>query len=167
MKSSTLAIVVVVIVAIIGLGWWWYAKAPSTTGPAQTQTQTTGTDQGQPDTGVTAGVGASVGQPVSAFTVRYTSSGFSPSTMTVPVGTTVTFIDQTADPMWLASDPHPSHTAYDGTSRSTHCAAGYSGPAPFDECSAGTTFTFTFTKAGSFGYHNHLNDNDHGTIVVQ
>ncbi len=100
-------------------------------------------------------------------TVTYTSAGFSPKSVTIAKGGTVTFVNQAGSAMWVASDPHPVHTSYDGTSRSQHCAAGYTGPKPFDQCSGTGNFTFTFDKAGSFGYHNHSNDNDAGTIIVQ
>ena len=173
MKNSTLAAIVVLIIAVVGLGWWFYAKAPAAT-PADTQTQaqatgntpTAGTDQGQPDTGVKVGV--DLGGAPAAVTVTYGANGFSPSTVTVAKGGTVTFKAAAgADEMWIASDPHPTHTGYDGTNKATHCAAGYTGPKPLDQCSAGASFTFTFEKTGSFGYHNHGNAGDRGTVVVQ
>ena len=70
--------------------------------------------------------------------------------------------------MWVASNPHPTHTGYDSTSRDTHCAAGYTGPIPFDECAAisSGSYSFTFTKTGSFGYHNHSDHAMIGTVVV-
>ncbi|MES2203455.1 MAG: plastocyanin/azurin family copper-binding protein [Patescibacteria group bacterium] len=166
MKNSTLAAVVVIIIAIIGLGWWWYAKAPAPTFIPADTTQTSGTDQGQPDTGVTASV--DVGTAPTQVAVAYGANGFNPSTITVAKGSTVTFIAGAgAGQMWVASDPHPSHTGYDGTGRTTHCAAGYTGAKPFDQCSTGTTFSFTFDKTGTFGYHNHFNDSAKGTIVVK
>ena len=69
--------------------------------------------------------------------------------------------------MWVASAPHPSHTGYDGTSRQTHCVAGYSGPKPFDQCAAGTSFSFTFKQTGTWPYHDHNNSGKFGTVVVQ
>lgn len=69
--------------------------------------------------------------------------------------------------MWVASDPHPAHDNYDGTSGSQHCAAGYTGAAPFDQCSAGDSFTFTFDKAGKWGYHNHAAHQDQATVIVK
>ena len=101
--------------------------------------------------------------------VTYNGDNFSPSTVTIAEGGTVTFTDTDTGPnpqMWVASDPHPIHNGYDGTSLQQHCAPGYTGAAPFDECSSGTSFTFTFTKVGSWGYHDHLNESLGGTVVV-
>jgi plastocyanin len=66
--------------------------------------------------------------------------------------------------MWIASDPHPTHQGYSGTTRDQHCPD-TSGTA-FDECAAGTTYTFVFEKVGSWGYHNHANISSRGTVVV-
>ncbi|MFB6076721.1 MAG: hypothetical protein ABEK12_01155 [Candidatus Nanohaloarchaea archaeon] len=37
----------------------------------------------------------------------------------------------------------------------------------FDQCSTGTTYTFTFGKTGEWAYHNHVRSGDTGTVVVQ
>ncbi len=102
-----------------------------------------------------------------ANTVVYADGGFTPQTITIKKGQSVNFVSQTGNPMWVATNPHPAHTGYDNTSLSTHCAAGYSGPAPFDECQSGQSYTFKFDKAGTWDYHNHLLANDGGTVVVE
>lgn len=87
-------------------------------------------------------------------TVNYTNSGFSPSTITIKKGDTVVFVNQSSGSMWVASNPHPTHTDY---------------PA-FDEkaaVSSGSSWSFTFDKTGSWGYHNHKDPSSLGTIVVE
>ncbi len=100
-------------------------------------------------------------------TVTYSASGFSPATITIAKGGTVTFVDQAGTPMWVASDEHPSHTEFDGTSRTTHCATGYTGTKPFDQCGAGQSYSFMFSKVGTFDYHNHSAAQYTGKVVVQ
>jgi plastocyanin len=56
--------------------------------------------------------------------------------------------------MWVASDPHPIHTDYSAFDAKQ-------GIAP------GDTYSFTFTKTGNWGFHNHLNPSATGTITVQ
>lgn len=102
----------------------------------------------------------------SSITVSYTNAGFSPNTVTVKKGQTVMFLNETSGPMWVGADEHPSHTMYSGTSRTTHCAADYTGEKPFDQCGSGATYTFTFTKPGTWTYHNHAAAQAQGTIVV-
>ncbi len=98
-------------------------------------------------------------------TVRYTASGFSPKTVNIKVGDTVNFVSEVGE-MWVGSDVHPSHTGYDSTSRSTHCAGDYTGEKPFDQCARGENYSFTFTKTGSWGYHDHIKAANEGTVIV-
>lgn len=163
MKTSTMVVIVLVLLIIFG-GWWLFFKtAPTAAMSAAVDTSTdTTTTQTTSDTSAPTA-------PMSA-TVTYTDAGFSPATVTVAKGGSITFINQSSHRMWVASDPHPTHEGYDGTTRSQHCPASYTGAKPFDECSAaqaGGSFTFTFNQSGSWGYHNHAVDEDKGTIIVQ
>lgn len=96
-------------------------------------------------------------------TVFYTDSGFKPKTITVQEGETVTWLDRSSSEMWVGSDVHPSHTVYDGTTLSEHCATGEK---TFDQCEIGEKFSFTFEKTGEWGYHNHRRAADVGTVKV-
>ncbi len=179
MKLSTI-IVIFVGILIIGTGAWWYMTQNSgATANPQGATvvnvnNNTGSDYTPPaentgsttnngvDVGVTAGVGVA-----KTVTVNYTSAGFSPASVTLKKGDTVKFVSTDGSTMWVGADEHPTHTEYDGTSRTTHCAAGYTGEKAFDQCATGSTYSFTFTKTGSFEYHNHMAPQKSGTVVVQ
>ncbi len=94
--------------------------------------------------------------------IIHTDSGFVPASFTVTAGTSVTFQNSGSGAMRVASDPHPAHTDYPTTGG---CVA-----STFDSCSniaPGMSWTFTFDKVGTWGYHNHLNPSEKGTIVVQ
>ncbi len=84
-------------------------------------------------------------------TVTYTEDGFSPETLTVKSGTTVTFKNESGKQMWVASNPHPIHT--------DHSA--------FDQKTTGDTYTFTFEEKDEYKYHNHLSPFKGGKIVVE
>lgn len=157
MKNSPLIWLVVVAAIVLAIGVYFFttqnAAAPETTEEPMTQTPTDGTGA-EPDASVS----------VSLNTIRLTDTGFSPATLTVKKGTTVTFINQTSDTMWIGADEHPTHTEYDGTARSEHCP-NTSGTA-FDQCGVGNTYSFTFNKVGTWEYHNHTDASQHGTVVV-
>lgn len=165
MKTSSITTIIIALIIIVGAVWYFSSQpAPSPLGTSPTSTAPTGT---QAPTTTPTTTGSTASAPMSA-TVHYTASGFSPATVTIAEGGSVTFVaDPGAGSMWVASGVHPTHAVYDGTSRTEHCAAGYTGPAPFDECAAGSTFTFTFDKVGSWQYHNHLDASNTGTVVVQ
>jgi len=100
--------------------------------------------------------------------ITYSNSGYSPSTLTIKKGETVTFKNQSSRSMWPASAMHPTHRAYSNTSLDEHCPD-TTGIA-FDACKGflpGQSFSFTFNQVGTWKYHNHLNPGDIGTIVVE
>ncbi|MDE2078922.1 MAG: hypothetical protein KGI73_00895 [Patescibacteria group bacterium] len=178
MKTSYIVTGLVAVVLIIG-GVWYFSSSNSGNesgeygNPAATQNinlaPTTGATEtsgaGSQATPATQGPGAAAPQTV---TVTYDGSSFSPSTINIHTGDTVTFVDSSSNPMWVASGVHPTHTVYDGTDRSTHCATGYTGPTPFDECQASTaSYSFTFTKTGTWPFHNHVNPSATGKVVVE
>lgn len=87
--------------------------------------------------------------------VIYTDSGFSPGTLTIKQGQTVTFENQSSSGMSVASNPHPTHTDYPEFDQYKSSQRGQQ------------TYTFTFEKVGRWGFHNHLNPSSGGTIIVQ
>jgi plastocyanin len=100
-------------------------------------------------------------------TITYGANGFSSSNVTVPVGTTVTWVNQGGDDMWVATARHPDHTVYDGTSTDQHCTnTGPTSAAVFDQCGNTARYSFTFTKPGTWFYHNHSNARHFGSVTV-
>ena len=56
--------------------------------------------------------------------VLYTNSGFQPGSVEIKAGGTVTFLNQSDKKMWVASDPHPTHTNYPGFDEGMPVAGG-------------------------------------------
>ncbi len=101
--------------------------------------------------------------------VTYTDSGYSPKTLRIKLGDVVVFQNNSARPMWPASDIHPTHQIYSGTSISEHCGKPIAQEA-FDACASiapGGFWVFTFNKPGSWNYHDHLNPVATGTVIVE
>ncbi len=86
--------------------------------------------------------------------VTYTSNGFSPAVLHITLGDTVVFKNAATAQMWVASDPHPTHTGLPGFDANKGIVSNAS-------------YSFTFMRRGTFGYHNHLNASDRGTIIVE
>ncbi|MEX1112358.1 MAG: cupredoxin domain-containing protein [Candidatus Andersenbacteria bacterium] len=87
-------------------------------------------------------------------TIRISETGFSPTQLTVAAGTTVTFVNDGQALHWPASDLHPTHTALPG----------------FDAkrgLPTGETYSYTFTEVGTWRFHDHLNPQETGTVVVE
>jgi plastocyanin len=77
--------------------------------------------------------------------VAIQNMAFNPTTLTVPVGTTVT---------WKNFDSTTHHIVSD------------TGVFQSSDLSNGQTFNFTFTKAGNYPYHCSIHPSMTGTIVV-
>lgn len=99
--------------------------------------------------------------------VYYTSDGFQPSSITIEQGETVSWISNGSRAMEVASDRHPTHTQYAGSSRREHCRNGDQIGQAFDQCSEGDEFSFTFATTGEWGYHNHEFAAHGGTVTVE
>lgn len=72
------------------------------------------------------------------------------TTVCIPVGGTVTWVNKSAEDLWIASVPHPTHTDYPG----------------FDSLGAKDSYAFTFERAGDWGFHNHRNAAVTGAVIV-
>lgn len=147
MNKSTNIILAVVALLIIVAGWYLFS-VPRAVAPVVSNTTAT---QGSSTAPMTA-------------TVKYTANGFTPDSVTIKQGGTVTFTSTDGSPMWVASAMHPTHMVYDGTSRAQHCP-NTAGTA-FDQCEKSASYSFTFLKVGDWNYHNHVNSGDSGSVTV-
>lgn len=79
--------------------------------------------------------------------------GFSPQSITVDRNTAVTWIAMDDSMPTVASNPHPTHTDIPGFETTT--------------IPMGQTWSFVFTQAGTWGYHNHNFPDQGGTVTVK
>lgn len=155
-------IIGIIIVVVIVAGGYFLLKSSGTSAPSSNLSpQQTSTSQTTPapitQTPVTQET-PSVEQNV----VTYTNAGYSPSTLRVKAGATVTFKNDSSQSVWTASGVHPTHRLYPTT-------GGCIG-STFDACKGvrpGDSWSFKFDIAGTWKYHNHLNPGDTGTVVVE
>jgi len=159
--NTTSWVLALAAVIMVGFGAWWYtAQAPTT----QTPVTENNTDEGMPDDGVKAGVDITVSTVPASAAVTYGPDGFSPAEVTIKKGGTVTWTNQGGGNMWVASAMHPSHTTYSGTTLAQHCDDATD--VSFDQCKNGDTYSFTFSKTGTWAYHNHSNASRFGKVIV-
>ena len=83
-------------------------------------------------------------------TITITSSGVSPSQVTVSVGQSIRFVNNDSRAHDMSSDPHPAHTACPSLNRGS-IAAGQ------------TRDSNGFGNAGTCTYHDH-NDDTNGSL---
>jgi len=79
--------------------------------------------------------------------------GFTPSEITIPVGTTVTFKNIGTVGHWPASDAHPIHTIYPEFD-------------PNIDIEPGAEWSFVFDKVGNWKFHDHSSSSRRGFVNV-
>lgn len=117
-------------VVVVGVGLWWFFGQPA---PEQEVAELAISEE---------------------VIVRATDNGYEPSSITVSVGTTVTFANESSRPVQTASAVHPTHQVlpeFDALR----------GFAP------GESYSFTFQSAGTWRYHNHLRPQQTGVVIVE
>jgi len=158
MNTKTLIAIVVIALVLIG-GYFLVASRAAAPAPEDaSESVVSETQEEEP-----------IGDNEYAALVTYTDGGFSPASVSVKAGDTVRFVNNSAGALWVGADEHPTHTEYDGTSTREHCVDGAAVGGAFDMCRRsvpGEFWEYTFTKAGSFDYHNHAQASHGGTIVV-
>ena len=93
----------------------------------------------------------------SAATVTLTDSGITPAQVTIKSGESITWVNNGTKKIQLASDPHPTHTANPEVSGGQFVV----------EVAPGASTTTTLTKAGTWGFHDHLNPAVRGKVTVE
>lgn len=144
-------LIYVVIGGIIyaGIYYFFLAKKGGYNSSQSGQYQSPATQQASPTTTQATSTTAQQSQN----TVTLTANGFSPASLTIKAGQTVTWVNKSGEAATVNSAPHPVHTAYP--------------PLNLGSFPDGGTLSLKFDKPGTYGYHNHLNPSERGTIVVE
>ncbi len=152
-------ILIVLVVAVIALGWIIYGKNIS----GNPSPQNTALRQEQKSTAVAmAQASGFFIDKTYVVIVTYTDNGFSPSEVTIPKGSAVIFRNYSSEKLRVASNPHPAHNGYPTTGG---CVG-----STFDSCDnipQKVSWSFVFDSPGTWDYHDHLNPDKKGIVIVQ
>ena len=85
--------------------------------------------------------------------VALSETGFAPNEVSIKLGTKVVWTNRSGRVATVDSDLHPTHQLYP--------------PLNLGQFGNNETVELVFEKAGTFKYHNHLNPNVTGAVVVQ
>lgn len=96
---------------------------------------------------------SSTAQEAKTVSVTIENNKLNPQSVEINVGDSVVWLNKDETKHHIASDPHPSHTALPGFESV--------------DLSVSQTYSFKFTKAGTWGYHDHLNPSIKGTVIVK
>ncbi len=152
MRKSNLAIVVVIVVVLVALGAFIFGKSskPKTSSSSTTNSSSASSNATPTNTSNSP---SSTGSQSTANVITYNGSSFNPAKLTVKSGDSVTIKNTSSKDVQFDSNPHPLHT--DDQDLNVGVVAG------------GQSQTFTVTKKGTFGYHNHLDSSQTGMLVIE
>ncbi len=149
--SRNLVIAVVVILVLIVGGWLLTRpKQPAMSSPETQSTQAPASTESAAPTS-TASEGAMMKKDSNL--VKITANGFSPKSITVKTGESITWENTDSSNHTVNSDNHPTHLLY-----------------PFLNLGVikpGDKKSVASPKAGTFTYHDHLNPSLTGSVTVQ
>lgn len=147
-KRNVSKLIIGILLVLVGAGLLiWALMGRSTEAPSaeSTTTQTETTEEpATPD--------ANTDEPAEASLITFTSEGFTPSELTVKKGATVTVKNDSTTNVQFSSDDHPTHT------KETEMNLKVLSP--------GESASFTITRVGTWGFHDHIDDSKTGTLTV-
>lgn len=140
MSSKNRVIIAIVVVVIVAGGAIWYmvANSKKTAAPAANNNSSSQSNNSTKEV---------------ASTITYDGNTFSVSSEKVKAGASIKVVNTSDKELNFDSDPHPTHTD------NTELNEGTIAP--------GESKVFTLTKVGTWGFHNHLDSSQHGTITVE
>ena len=145
MRNKVALVGAVALILLVGFGGWMLAAqkaaAPENRSKSDTTTEQTQTSNSTPTETTTA-----------ALTIVYTDNGFEKSSYTIQKGQTVKVINQSSHSLEFASADHPTHKLNPELN--------------LTPINAGQSTTFSPTKVGTWGIHDHFSANMTTTLVV-
>lgn len=156
MNKVVMGILIIVVGGVIG---WYFFRGNANVPGMQIGTQNIRpTPSGASGGDVTiseesTGAGSEKGGVTGKVVVTYTDAGYQPQEITVKKGAKVIFMNDSSGSVWTASGVHPTHQLLPG----------------FDQLKSvtkGGTYEYTFMKAGTWKYHNHVKPTDGGSVIV-
>lgn len=153
MKKSSIIIVIVIVVAVLVAFAAWALQGDEQSADESSSSDSTASSSSNNSNSNNNSEDNSDDSDGNLM-VTYDGTKFSPDTLNIFAGDTVTFRNDSSASVWPASDDHPTHTDLSGFD-------------PKRGLEPGEEYVFTFDEPGEWGYHNHLSPSQTGVINVQ
>ena len=151
-KNIIVPVIAIAVILLAGGGYLLTKDSDNGLESSQATTQTSQDNQSAPPDDTVANTQNDTTAQGAEATITYSDNGYSPASLTVKSGTTVTIKNSSSSSIQFDSDPHPAHTA------NPELNVGSVAP--------GESKTFTPTTKGSHAYHNHLDSSQTGLLIV-
>ena len=142
-KNAALVIVVLIVVILAGAVIIKKSHRFADTAPAQQAVEVTPSASDSANS-------VAIAQPV----IKVTSDGFTPASVTIKAGTSVTWTNVDNQVHQVNSNPHPTHTDYPPLNT-------------IGTIQPGASKSLSFPTPGVYKFHDHLFPENTGSITVQ
>lgn len=141
-------LIIGVVLVLVGLALLVWALVGRKTDVPSTETISSQAETSQD----TATPVANTNESAEASLITFTRSGFTPSEVTVKKGAIVTVKNESNTNVQFSSDDHPTHTKQTEMN--------------LEVLSPGESASFTISRVGTWGFHDHIDDSKTGTLTV-
>ena len=148
---------IAVVIVAVGLGWFFFASNQSKTEERAASTKNENLDEASSATPSANTSTDTANEAPSEGTITYTGSGFSPKSLTIKSGGTITWTNNSSSSVKVGSDVHPIHTINPEITGNQFVI----------ELAPGESRSVKLTKTGEWGVHDHLKPSMTGTLIVQ
>ena len=143
--------VIIAVVAILVIGLGIFALTRPDKDEAASSASTTQSTQVDDDTDTSTTTPGS--ETANSVTITFANGEFSPSSVTLNAGDTLKVVNNSSKSVEFSSDPHPSHTNNPELN--------------IGDIEPGKTASITVKNKGTWGYHNHLDASQTGTVIIK
>ncbi len=146
-KKKKLILVGIFLVVLLGVGWFLNQQG------ILSKLTLTARQMWQEFLSLDSLVTPAVKPPTPTAQITVTTQGFVPQTILIKKGSVVKWTNRDNKPHQIASDPHPTHSILPAIGKGKLLPPG-------------SSFTFTFDKAGTFTYHDEQNPLKFKGVVI-
>lgn len=146
-RKSKLIVGGILLVVLLGAGWFLNQQG------VLSRTSQTALKLWQEFLSLESPLTPAVKPPVPLAQITVTAQGFVPQTILIKKGSSVNWTNRDNKPHQIASDPHPTHSLLPALGKGKLLPAG-------------SSFTLTFDKAGTFSYHDEENPLKFKGVVI-
>lgn len=144
-KSPFVWIVIYILIGLIVYGLIYYFAFSKKSAGVPSEKPTVSDNEGPTDSSQVV--------TMDKVTVILTEDGFVPDEIVIAPGSSVTWVNQAGKTATVDSGPHPAHTDYASLNLGSF--------------NSGETLTLTFDTKGKFEFHNHFDESQAGTVIVE
>lgn len=151
-SSNKIFVITAVVLVLVGIGSVAYALSRGE-GEEKTKSSQTAEEMGMTEEEHANMDASDTEATQTGAVITFTDDGFDKSTYTFAAGQAITVKNESSMDLQFSSDDHPTHRDHTELN--------------MEVLGAGESGTFTPAGKGTYGFHDHINDQFEGTLIIE